>query len=77
MVVNEYTHIQVSRLNKQKLDNLKIFERETINSVLGELINFGEENRFKKVRIEKFNKKMVEENGRNKIKQESIRASTG
>lgn len=74
MVVEGYALIQVSRSNKAKLDNLKLFERESYNLVLGELIRFGEENRFKKIRIEKFNKKMVEENG--KIEQESVRAST-
>ena len=76
MVVEEYALIQVSKSNKKKLDNLKLFERETYNFVLSELIRFGEENRFKKIRIEKFNKKMVQENGKNEINKGSIKSAT-
>jgi len=77
MTVDEYTHIQVSKLNKEKLNNLKIFERETINSILGELIRFGEENNFKSVRIKNLTKNLEnEKNARNKIEQRTIKAIT-
>lgn len=77
MVVDEYTFIQISRSNKGKLDNLKILKRESYNSVLIELIKFGEENDFRNKRIKNLTKNNeVNKLGNNKIKQESIRAST-
>ena len=51
MVVEEYALIQVSKLNKEKLDGYKLFKRESYNSVIDELIELGEENGFKDVRI--------------------------
>ena len=56
MVVDEYTFIQISRSNKAKLDNLKILKRESYNSVLNELIEFGEENDFRNKRIKNLTK---------------------
>ena len=77
MVVEEYTLIQVSKSNKKKLDNFKLIN-ESYNSVLDELIEFGEENSFKETRIKNLTKKLKnEENANNKIKQGQIKASTG
>lgn len=77
MVVEEYALIQVSKLNKEKLDIFKLIEKESYNSVLNELIRFGEENEFKSVRIKNLTKKLeVNKLGNNKIKQRAITAST-
>lgn len=76
MTDEEYTHIYVSKSNKEKLEDLKIFERETINSILGELIKFGEENKFRNIRIKNLTKNLEENNASNKIKQESIGSVT-
>ena len=73
MTVEEYTHIQVSKSNKEKLNNLKLFERETMNFVFGMLIEFGEKNGFKNLRIKNLTKKLeIEKIGNNKIKQRAI-----
>lgn len=80
MVVEEYALIQVSKSNKKRLDNLKLFERETYNLVIGELIGFGEEKDFKSIRIENLTKNLRNEkdvNAKTKIKQGTITASTG
>ena len=72
MVVEEYTNIQVSKSNKKKLDGFKLL-KESYNSVLDELIEFGEENNFKSIRIKNLTKKSeIKENAKNKIKQKAI-----
>ncbi len=77
MVVNEYTTIQISKSNRERLDNFKLSERESYNSLLNELIRFGEENEFKSNRIKNLTKKLeVSKLGNNKIKQRAITAST-
>ena len=76
MVVDEYTFIQISRSNKAKLDNFKLI-KESYNFVLDDLIEFGEENDFKSKRIKNLTKKLeIEKLGNNKIKSESVKAST-
>ena len=50
------TTIQISISNKEKLDNFKLSKRESYNSILIELIEFGEENNFKDSRINKIKK---------------------
>ncbi len=78
MVVEEYALIQVSKPNKEKLDNYKLFNRESYNSVLNELIKFGEENNFKNIRIKNLTKNLEEnENGTNKVKQRAISTISG
>ena len=70
MVVDEYTLIQVSLTNKAKLDDYKLAKGESYNNVLDELIEFGEENDFKSVRIENLTKKLDKKNERKiKVKQ--------
>lgn len=77
MVVEEYALIRISLSNKAKLDNFKLI-KESYDSVLDELIRFGEENNFKSVRIKNLTKKFEnEKNAKTKIKQESITTSTG
>ena len=72
MAIEEYTLIQVSKSNKEKLDNLKILKRESYNSVLNELIELGEESNFKNIRIQNLTKNFkVKENGKIKIKQKA------
>ena len=76
-MAEKYKLIQVSELNKEKLDIFKLIEKESYNSVLNELIRFGEENNFKSVRIKNLTKKLeVNKLGNNKIKQRAITAST-
>lgn len=76
MTVEEYTLIRVSLLNKAKLDNFKLI-KESYDFVLDELIEFGEENNFKSVRIENLTKNLKdEENAKTKIKQESVKTAT-
>jgi len=66
MVAEEYALIQVSRSNKEKLDDYKLTKGESYNYVLDELIEFGEQNNFKSIRI----KNLEVTNDRNrKIKQ--------
>lgn len=67
MVVDEYAFIQISRSNKEKLDSYKLAKGESYNYVLNELIEFGEENDFKRIRIHNLTKKM-EKNDDRKIK---------
>lgn len=77
MVVEEYTLIRVSLLNKAKLDDFKLI-KESYDSVLDELIEFGEENDFKSVRIKNLTKNFEDEkNAKTKIKRETISTITG
>ncbi len=72
MPIEEYTLIRVSKSNKEKLDDYKLTKGESYNSVLDELIEFGEENNFKSIRIQNLSKNLeIKENGRNKIKQKA------
>lgn len=78
MVVEEYALIQVSKSNKEKLDNYKLLNRESYNSVLGDLIEFGDKNSFKDIRIKNLTKNLEEhKNGKNKVKQRAISRITG
>jgi len=80
MAIKEPSHIVISKLNKEKLDDFKLLEKESYNSVLNELIRFGEENEFKSIRIKNLNKILERDNNVNakiKIKQRTITASTG
>lgn len=77
MVVEEYALIQVSKSNKTKLDNLKILKRESYNSVLDELIRFGEENDFRNKRIKNLTKELeVNKLAKTKINKGAIRTVT-
>jgi len=68
MTVEEFKLIRISLLNKVELDDFKLFERESYNLILGELIRFGKENGFKDVRIKNLNKKLGDkENGKIKL----------
>lgn len=72
MTVEEYTLIRISLLNKAKLDDFKLI-KESYDSVLDELIEFGEENNFKSVRIKNLTKNLENENNaKTKIKQKTI-----
>ncbi len=70
MVVDEYSSIQISKSNKVKLDDFKLAKRESYNYVLDDLIEFGEENDFKRIRIKNLTKNLEDESDRKiKIKQ--------
>ncbi|MFW9969331.1 MAG: hypothetical protein ACFFDF_03960 [Candidatus Odinarchaeota archaeon] len=56
MTVEESTHIIISKSNKEKLDDFKLNKRESYNSVMDELIELGEKNNFKNIRIENLTK---------------------
>ena len=42
MIIEEATHIIIIKSNKEKLDNYKLFKRESYNSVIDEPIVLGE-----------------------------------
>jgi len=70
MTEEDYTLIRISKLSKKKLDNLKIIEGEPYYSIFDELIDFGEEYNFKRIRAEKLAKKMDDKDERKiKVKQ--------
>lgn len=77
MIVDEYALIRISRSNKAKLDFYKLAKRESYDAILDELIEFGEENNFRNLRIKNLTKNLEEhENGKNKIKQRTINTTT-
>ena len=79
MAIKEPAHIIISKLNKEKLDIFKLLKKESYNSVISELIRFGEENDFRNKRINNLNKGLNNDNinAKIKIKQRAITASTG
>lgn len=66
MTIEDYTLIQVSKSNKDKLDSYKLIKKESYNDVLDELIELGEKNNFKNVRVKNLTKNLEEENENNK-----------
>ena len=71
-VEEEYTLIRISKLSKEKLDNLKIIKGEPYHSVFGDLIEFGEKYNFKSIRMDNLKKNMeVKNEGKIKVKQKA------
>ncbi|KKK58412.1 hypothetical protein LCGC14_3044700 [marine sediment metagenome] len=73
MTVEEYALIQISRSNKLILDSYKLAKRESYNIILDDLIEFGEENDFRNLRIKNLTKNLEnKENAKIKAKQRAI-----
>lgn len=51
MISNKNTTIQISKSNREELIELKLFDGETYNNIIKELIKFGKENNFQSKRI--------------------------
>ena len=75
---DENTTIQVSRSNKDKVDDsIRIHDKESYNNIFSELIEFAIENNFKDIRIKNLTKNLKDDiNANNKIKRETVKTAT-